>query len=287
MLLRDLLLVDSRRKAIVFLFVSAVLWSLGGLFVKSISWNPLAIVGVRSFLAACTVLVLVPSAKNFTSSWPVWLGGIFYAGMVSTLVVATKLTTAANAIFLQYTAPIYVALLSAWLLKEKVSRRDWLVIAATAFGMALFFVGEFSFANMLGNLSGIASGVCFALMVICLRHIKTAEPNSVILIGNVLAFLWTLPFWETPWPDMYGWAALVFLGVFQLGLSYVLYSRAVAHVTALEGVIIPVIEPILNPLWVFLVIGEQPSVWALCGAAVVVSVVTVYCLQKARQVPST
>ncbi len=281
--MKDVLQVEGRKKAVLFLVVAALLWSTGGMFIKYIQWPAMAIVGARSLLAAATVAVLAPQSRRFDGGLLVWLGGLFYAGMVMTLVIATKLTTSANAIFLQYTAPIYVALLSAWLLKEPVKKKDWLVIMFTAFGMALFFLGNFSFDSMLGNASGIASGVCFALFVISLRYIKTAEPNTIALIGNLLAFLFSLPFWEAPWPGVYGWLALCYLGIFQLGLSYVLYSRAVAHVSALEGVIIPVLEPILNPVWVFFFIGEQPSRWAMCGALIVVSVVTVYCWQKAGE----
>ncbi len=280
--MREMLKVGGRKKALIFLLLAALLWSTGGMFIKYIQWSAVCIVGARSLLSAAAVGLLVPESRRFPGSLAVWLGGLFYAGMVLTLVTATKLTTSANAIFLQYTAPIYVALLSAWLLKEPVGRKDWLAVLATAFGMVLFFMGGFSFDSLLGNLCGVASGVCFALFVIALRYVKTAEPTAVVFIGNIMAFLISLPFWGAPWPNVYGWAALVFLGVFQLGLSYVLYTRAIPHVSALEGVVIPVIEPVLNPVWVFFLVGEVPSGWSILGAAVVLLSVTAYCLQKAR-----
>lgn len=281
-LINALLKVHDRQKAVLCLALAALLWSLGGLFIKSIHWDALSIAGVRSLFAAILIFSFIPEARKVPQSRAVWFGALAYAGMVISLVAATKLTTAANAIFLQYTAPIYVAIFSFVFLHEKIKSKDLIVIFCTGIGMVLFFVEEFSFASITGNLLGIASGICFAIMVICFKFIKSSEPSTIPLYGNLFAFILTVPFWQMPLPDNLSLLALVFLGLFQLDLPYLIYSRALKYVTALEGVLIPVIEPVLNPIWVFLVIGEQPSFWAVCGGAIVITVISLYCLDKAK-----
>ena len=280
--INDLLKVHDRQKAVLFLIVAALLWSLGGLFIKSIEWDALSIAGARSFFAAILIFAFVPEARILPKTPTVWFASLAYAGMVISLVVATKLTTSANAIFLQYTALIYVAILSFLFLKEKVSKKDLIVIFATCLGMVLFFVDEFSFDSIAGNLFGIGSGICFAIMVICFKFIKDAEPSTVPLYGNLIAFILTVAFWQMPLPTGFSLLALVFLGLVQLGLPYLIYSRALKYVTPLEGVLIPVIEPVLNPIWVFLVIGERPSSWAIGGGIIVITVISLYCLDKAK-----
>lgn len=280
--MNELLKVHDRKKAVLFLIIAALLWSLGGLFIKSIQWDAISIAGVRSFFAAVLIFAFIPESRKLPKTFAIWLGSFAYAGMVITLVLATKMTTAANAIFLQYTAPIYVAIISCLFLKEKISNKDLSVIVCTGIGMVLFFIEEFSFASIVGNLLGITSGICFAIMVICFRYIKNTEPSTVPLYGNLLAFILTVGFWQMPLPNGFSILALIFLGLFQLGLPYLIYSRALKHVTPLESVLIPAIEPILNPIWVFLVVGEKPSFWAICGGLIVLTVISLYCLDKAK-----
>ena len=146
--------------------------------------------------------------------------------------------------------------------------------------MALFFVGEFSFAGIAGNFIGMMSGVCFAFMVTGFRFVKEIEPGVVIFCGNMILFLLSAPFMGLPAPGTADWLSLLFLGVFQIGISYLMYSRAIVRVPSLEGIIIPTIEPVLNPIWVFLFIGERPADPAIAGGLVVITMVTVYCLRK-------
>lgn len=257
-----------------------MLWSSGGLFIKVVSWHPLAIAGVRSFFSAIVIgLIFGRRIINFSGAQLV--GALGYAGMVTLLVVSTKLTTAANAIFLQYTAPVYVALLSYVLLKEKISRGDWWMMGLVFCGMTLFFLDDLSWGSLAGNLCGIGSGVSFAAFAMALRMQKGAAPAGSVLLGNLITFVIGLPFYEAPWPDATGWTALVLLGVFQLGISYFFYTEAVAYVTALEAVLIPVIEPVLNPIWVFLVLGERPGMMSMIGGAIVLAVITIRCAMKA------
>lgn len=271
----------KRSQAVALLIVTAVLWSLGGILIKSVPWHPVAIAGSRSAIAA--IVFILATGRPRLPGTPLVIGcAVAYAGTVTLFVAATKLTTAANAILLQYTAPVYVALLSAWLLKEKVKWADWLTIGVVITGMCLFFLDDLTPGNMLGNIFAVLSGVCFAALVVCMRKQKDGSPLESVLYGNILTFLIAIPFFAgQPSLSAAGWAALAALGVFQLGLSYILYSIAIKHVTALDAVLIPVIEPILNPLWVFLFLAEQPGPWAMSGGAVVLIAVTARCLLPA------
>jgi len=197
-------------------------------------------------------------------------------------VVATRLGTAANAIFLQFTAPIYVALFGAWLLGERPRRLDWLLIVATQAGIALFFLDRLDFRGVWGNLAGVASGASFGAMVMLLRKQKDASPVESVLLGNVLAALIGLPFMFESVPSGKSLLALSVLGVFQLGLPYVIYSHVLKHVRALDTLLIMMIEPVLNPLWVLFAFGERPQKWALIGGAIVVAAATIHGAITAR-----
>ncbi len=243
------------------------------MLIKLVDWNPVAIAGSRSGVAALVMLLYVRKPK-FTKSKAQITGAFFYMLMVILFVVANKLTTAANVILLQYTAPIWVAILAAWILKEKTRKVDWLAIAAVMGGMVLFFLGDLGGGALLGNLISIVSGVLLALTVIFLRLQKDGSQIEMTLLGNLLTFLVSLPFIFQSVPDTRSIVGIVILGVFQLGISYTLFSIAVRHVTALEAILIPVIEPILNPIWVFLATGERPGGLALVGGLIVVVAVT-------------
>jgi drug/metabolite transporter (DMT)-like permease len=270
----------QRSKAQALLAATAALWSLGGLFIKMVEWNPLAIAGMRSAIAALLMLTVVRKSK-ITWSFHQIGGAVAYAGTVILFVSANKMTTAANAILLQYTAPIYVALLGAWLLKERTKILDWITIAFVLGGMVLFFLDHLSTGGMIGNLVAILSGVTFAFLVIFLRLQKDGAPLESMFLGNILTALIGLPFMFQSMPSGKSWAGLAILGIFQLGLSYILYSMAIKHVTALEAILVPVIEPILNPVWVFLFMREVPGKWALTGGLIVLLAVTARCVYDA------
>lgn len=269
-------------RAVGLLVAAAFCWSLGGLLIKAVDWPPLAVAGGRGLIAA-VFLVATSRELRFRFSGPQWIGAFAYAICTISFCTATKLTTAANAILLQYTAPVWVALFGAWFLGERATRADWLTIGVVLAGMLLFFADGLQVGNMPGNLLAIFSGVCFAGMTIALRRQKDTSPMESIILGNVLAFLVGLPWlWKAPALQPQGWTALAVLGVVQLGFSYQLYVRAIKHVTALEAVLIPVIEPILNPVLVLLALGEKPSLLALGGGAVVLSAVTLRAVASIR-----
>lgn len=152
---------------------------------------------------------------------------------------------------------------------------DWVLMATTLSGVGLFFLDQITLTGFWGNVLALASGLSFAGLAMLLRKPKDAWPVDSVLLGNVLTALVFLPFCGGPWPGLRGWGALVLLGVFQLGLSYVLFARGIRHVRALEASLISTIEPVLNPLWVLLFIGERPQFWAIVGGIVVLTSATV------------
>ena len=265
----DILLKKTHRRALVLLFITAILWSFGGLLIKLIDWHPMAIAGMRSLIAIPLISIMV-KRKHITYSMPQILGAIFYSVNVILFVAATKLTTAANAILIQYTAPIYVALFSVALLGEKIKKYDWVVISTALLGMVLFFFDKLSVGNFFGNILAAISGLSFGFFIIFMRMQKDSFPLASIFIGNIITVVVALPFMFYSAPkDLKSWTGLILLGTIQLGLSHILYSSAIKHVTALQGVMVPLVEPILNPLWVLLFVGERPQNWALAGGVVV------------------
>jgi drug/metabolite transporter (DMT)-like permease len=264
----------DHRRAVLQLVLAAVLWSLGGLLIKSIAWPALAVSGGRGLIAAL-FLALTCRPLRFTFSRLQVLGALGYAGCTITFVAATKYTTAANAILLQYTAPVWVALFGALLLGERTSRLDWTVVWVVLAGMGLFLADGLAVGHLLGDGLGLLSGVCFAGMTLALRAQKDGSPVESIILGNLIAFAIGLPaIVGAPALPAEGWFALILLGAVQLGCSYWLYARAIRHVTALQAVLIPVIEPLCNPLWVLLALGERPTPLALLGGLLVLLAVT-------------
>jgi len=257
-----------------FLLLSAALcWSLGGVLIKSIDWPPMAIAAGRSAIAIPMILFCI-GRPRFTFSRVQIGGALGYAGTVVLFVFATRMTTAANAIFLQYTAPIYVALIGRWYLGERASQIDWLVIAVALAGIGLFFLDRLTVAGLWGNIIALGSGLAFASVALFLRKEKAGSPVASIVLGNVIVALAGLPFmFQAPSLGQDGLWRLVLLGTVQLGLPYVLYATAIKQVSALEATIIPLLEPVLNPLWVMLALGERPGPWAIVGGLLVLSAV--------------
>ncbi|HEY0946477.1 MAG TPA: DMT family transporter [Opitutaceae bacterium] len=272
----------AHTRAVGLLVLAAFCWSLGGLLIKAVTWPPLAVAGGRGLIAG---LFLLATNRGLRFHWsrPQLLGAAGYAACTVSFCTATKLTTAANAILLQYTAPVWIALFGAWFLGERATRGDWITIVVVLGGMSLFFAEGLELAHLLGNSIAVLSGVFFAMMTIALRRQKDGSPVESIILGNFLAFAIGLP-WIVGAPALTpaGWGALLALGIVQLGVSYWLYARAIKHVTALEAVLIPVIEPILNPVWVLLVMGERPTPLALAGGAIVLAAVTLRALRSIR-----
>ena len=257
----------------ILLLLAALCWSLGGVLIKSIDWPPMAIAGGRSAIAIPMILLCI-GRPRFTFSRAQVGGALGYAGTVVLFVFATRMTTAANAIFLQYTAPVYVALIGRWYLGERASRIDWLVIAVALAGIALFFLDRLTIAGLWGNILALGSGLAFALVALFLRKEKAGSPIASIVLGNVIVAVAGAPFmFQAPSLGEDNLWRLLLLGTVQLGLPYVFYATAIKQVSALEATLIPLLEPVLNPLWVMLALGERPGPWAIVGGLLVLSAV--------------
>lgn len=246
------------------------------MLIKLVDWHPLAIWSARSAIAAATLwLVRRPSLRRITRAE--WGAAVALAATTGLFILSNKLTTAANAILIQYSAPVWIALLGAWFLGERASRLDWITIFLVLGGITLFFFEQLTLDHVAGNLVALGAGVAFAFSAMSLRKVALAnlDPLRSLLLGNLLGAVIGAPFMalHAP-PEATGWLALLGLGIGQQAIAYLCYAWAIRHATALEAMLIPVIEPILSPLWVALAIGERPGAWALVGGLVVVGAVT-------------
>ncbi|HEX8710014.1 MAG TPA: DMT family transporter [Pyrinomonadaceae bacterium] len=277
----------SAASPLLLVLAAALLWSTGGLFIKWTTLSTFELTFWRSLLAALTVAFFT-RREGFGLNSIGFVTSLLYAGLLLLFVVATKLTTAANAIFLQYTAPIYVLLLEPLFYKEKFRRVDIITLAACVTGMSLFFVGKLRPQDVSGNLTALASGLCFAFYILLLRHPRSREVNraSSVIYGNLLLVVLTAPagLAAVRWMSAQDAGSVFYLGVFQLGVAYTLFTLGMARgVRSLDAGIVGYIEPVLNPLWVFLLLGERPSLWALAGGAIIIAAVVSHTFVSARR----
>jgi drug/metabolite transporter (DMT)-like permease len=278
--------VKTRGSPLLFVFAAAFLWSTGGLFIKWNTLTGLELSFCRSLFAMFTVAILT-RREGFGLNSISAGASVLYAVLLVLFVLSTKATTAANAIFLQYTAPVYVLIFEPLIYKEKFRLRDLLTVLVCLGGMALFFVGQLRPQDIEGNLMALASGLCFAFYFLLLRHPRAREVNraSSVIYGNLLAVV-ALAWWGLPALlniNVHDALSVTYLGVVQLGIAYALFTEGMARgVRSLDAGIVCYIEPVLNPIWVFLVLGERPAAWALLGGSIIVAAVIVHMLLDAR-----
>lgn len=277
---------NDRLKGIMAAIIASILWSTGGIFIKLVDWNPVAIAGTRSFVSAL-VLLAYSGKPKFTKSKPQIYGAMSYATTVLCFVIANKLTTSANAILLQYTAPTFVAILGFWILKEKVHWYDITSIGVVFLGMLLFFINNVDGGNMVGNLVAILSGLSLAGVTISLRMQKDGSGIETTILGNIITFLVSIPFILKGLPDTKSLIIIVIMGVFQLGIPYIFYINSTKYLSALEAILMTVVEPLINPLWVFIFAGEKPGVYAILGGIIVIVSVTARSLYISKNVERT
>ncbi|HYH87343.1 MAG TPA: DMT family transporter [Pyrinomonadaceae bacterium] len=271
---------------ILFILAAALLWSTGSLFIKATPLSAFELSFGRSLFAAATVALLT-RREGFRVNAVTLVSSVLYAALLLLFVVANKLTTAANAIFLQYTAPVYVLLLEPWMYKERLHTRDLLVVGACLAGMSLFFVGQLRPQDVAGNLTALASGLCFALFLLLLRHPRAGRVNraSSVIYGNLLICVLTAPAFAQVAGSLTTKDVLIvtYLGVFQIGLAYTFFTLGIARgVRSLDAGIVGYIEPMLNPVWVFLFLGERPSRWAVVGGCIIIAAVMAHTVALAR-----
>jgi drug/metabolite transporter (DMT)-like permease len=268
--------VTEHRRALFLLAACGVAWSTGGVLIKLVDWHPAAIWAARSLFAVLFLYaVRRPSMSKIQRAE--WGAAIALAATTGLFILANKLTTAANAILIQYSAPVWVALLGAWFLGERTSRLDWATIVFVLGGVTLFFVEQLTFDHVAGNLVALGAGIAFAFATLTMRRVVQlgTDPLRPVVLGNLIAVVLGVPFFfMSPLPDAAGWGALVALGVVQQGVAYLCYVTAVRHASAMEVILIPVIEPVLSPLLVAVFFAEWPGPIALVGGAIVVAAVT-------------
>jgi DME family drug/metabolite transporter len=256
---------------------AAALFSSGGAVIKAVHLTGWQVASVRSAIAAVTLLALLKEVRRRPNLKVLGVGLAFAATMIL-FVLANKLTTSASAIYLQSTAPLYVLLLSPWLLKERIRGRDVVFMIALAVGLGLFFVGFDPVSATapdpkLGNVLAVVSGLSWALTVMGLRALGKGGESwgpAGAFWGNVFAALLCLPFaWPIVVTRSTDWLLVGYLGVFQIGVAYLFLIRGLEKVSAFEGSLLLLLEPVLNPIWAWMVHGERPGVWSIAGAAVI------------------
>lgn len=273
----------------IYVLLAVLLWSTGGLFIKLASIDSFAVNLGRSFFAAIVVAAFTYRKGLRPDRFTVFTS-FLYAGTLSCFVYATKNTTAANAIFLQYTAPVYILILSPFILKEKFHFSDLFTVVFCLGGMTLFFfegAPTVSAPNVFaGNIAALISGVFFGLYFIFLRHPRSLKNNPAVSVfyGNLIIVFLMLPIVANSPPAIVTISdiiAILFLGIFQIGIAYTLFTTGMAAgVRSMDASVIGFIEPLFNPLWVFLFFGETPTQWALIGGAVIITTVALHSLRQ-------
>ncbi|NLD18895.1 MAG: DMT family transporter [Clostridiales bacterium] len=280
--------VTKERQSMGLMALCACLWSIAGIFIKWISWNPLLIAGFRSIVSAVVLGIFMAATgrKLKFNKWTFMAGAGLSCSCIC-FVMANKLTTAANAIVLQYMAPVFILIISALFLKKKLNRTDVTVVAVTVIGIALFFFDQLSPGSIVGNLLGILAGIFLAVMFVAVGQAR--DDDSVRMTGILLAHVITsvagcvtlafVPFEPTGTEIIYA----IILGVFQLGIPYVLYTVASKYCPPLACSLIGMLEPLLNPVWVFIFDGEAPGTFALIGAAIIIVTIGWWCVWESKK----
>lgn len=276
---------DSKNRAVVYMIICAILWSTAGFLIKVLPWHPMEIAGFRSLISAGLYLGYMRHEKNrFVINRYSIAAGIALSLTFIFFIAANKLTTAANAIVLQYSAPIFILILSALIFHQKFRRGDIITVIVTSIGISLFFLDKISGGSMFGNLVALAAGIAFATMFVTTGNADKDSLASGILLGHLFTAIVGIPFvffYETP-VSLPIVATILGLGIFQLGIPYILYGIAVRKCSPLACSLISMIEPLLNPVWVFLINHEVPSPFAIAGGIIVIGGVAVWSVWSSK-----
>lgn len=278
---------STRKKAMLLMALCACLWSISGIFIKWISWSPFLIAGGRSLISAAVLgLFMTVSRIGIQVCRSSICAGISLGVSFLCFVSANKLTTAANAIVLQYTSPIFILIISALFLHQQIKKRETAVVCAAAAGICLFFLDQLSPGNIAGNFLGILAGFFLSIMfvLIGLAGNNDSIRMSGILFAHIFTALIGIPVGAsfTASISTREICLILILGIFQLGIPYILYAIAAKDCSPLACSLIGMLEPLLNPVWVFLLDGEAPGPFALAGAAIVIAAVACWCVIENR-----
>ena len=265
--------IPEHKKGFLAVLAAAVLWSTGGLFIKLVTLDAMQISFFRCTLAA-VVFAVIFRRQVFYANLFTFINGAFFAAVTILFVLSNKMTTAANAIFLQYTAPIYILIFEPIINKTKFEKINLITIILCFTGMLLFFMGKISPGYMLGNIVALLSGVAFAAFMLGMRKNKKEYQFSSIFYGNVIVFLFCFPYmFGIKNLSLNNFLMVSYLGIFQIGLAYIVFSYGLKRILAIEASLLSMIEPVLNPVWVFLGYGEVPSFMAIIGGIIIIAAI--------------
>jgi drug/metabolite transporter (DMT)-like permease len=254
------------------------------MLIKLIPWNPFAIAGARSLIASIVILLIIRKPKMHFSFYQV-AAALANAATMLLFVAANKYTTAANAILLQYVCPVTTALLAALILKEKTRIEHWVAMFFVMLGMVIIFLDRLGGGNIVGNILALSSALTFSFVFIFMRKQKDGSPLESLLLSHWIAaavglgisFFLPLPVFTLP-----AVGAIAALGIFQLGFASVLFSYGIKRISAINANLITVIEPVFNPVWVLIVIGEIPTINTIIGGGIIIAAVTGVSIISAR-----
>jgi drug/metabolite transporter (DMT)-like permease len=277
---------SDERRGVLYVAGAALLWSTGGIGIKAVAAPPLTVACYRSAVAAGVLLVLFrPRLWRWTPAFLIAI--VSYAACLTTFVVATKWTSAANAIFLQYSGVVWVLALSPLVLREPLRGADVAAVALALAGMGLFFVGELDPHGQVGDRVALLSGICFAALVLSLRRERDVGAEAAVTYGNMLAAVVLLPFAAgvsaLPAASV---VILVLLGAFQIGGAVALFVHGLRYLPATEASLVSMLEPVANPLWVFLVLGERPRATSVLGGLIVLAAIAWRTLARGEAPPA-
>jgi drug/metabolite transporter (DMT)-like permease len=263
---------------------TALLWSTSGMLIKLIPWNPFAIAGGRSLIASIVILLIIRKPKLRFSFYQV-AAALANAATMLLFIAANKYTTAANAILLQYVCPVTTALLAAILLKEKTRLEHWIAVFFVMLGMIIIFLDKLGGGQIVGNILALSSALTFSFVFIFMRKQKDGSPLESFLlshwitaaIGLGVSFFLPLPVFTLP-----AVGAIAVLGIFQIGFASVLFSYGIKRISAINANLIAVIEPVFNPVWVLIIIGEIPTINTIIGGGIIIAAVTGASIISAR-----
>ena len=269
------------------ILLCAILWSTSGLFIRLVDCHPMVIAGSRSFFAALFLLALrlfFPFRKNTANSKTVILRtllkeapilgacGFGYAATMILFVIANKLTASANAIMLQYTAPVWAALLGWLFLRERPRLEHWAAMVLVGFGMFLVFQGGFAAGSFLGDILALVSGITFAANSVILRAREDNNPADIMLFSHIICAVISVPFFflYPPAPSAKYFLSVIYMGIFQLGMASALFAYGIRRIPAVQAMLTATIEPVLNPVWVLLALGEKPALSVIAGGGIII-----------------
>ena len=260
------------------IFLCALFWSTSGLFIRLVDWHPMLIAGSRSFIAAVFLLALrrfSPDRKpgiRLRDMPMLSLCGLCYAATMILFVIANTMTASANAIMLQYAAPVWAALLGWFFLRERPRWEQWGALAFVGLGMFFVFSGGLEAGSMTGDMLALASGIAFAGNTVVLRAHKNGNPMDILIFSNIICAAFSLPFFflHPPSINLHNLLCIAYMGIFQIGMASALFATGIKRVPVTQAMLISSIEPVLNPVWVMLALGERPTLLVVIGGAIII-----------------